>query len=121
MNIRVVDTDEGKIVIANSDAIIISDGQSALEFAANIFYEHECNRIAINKGAIDESFFRLSTGVAGEIAQKFSNYRYHVAIFGDFSAYPSKPLRDYIYECNRGKTLNFVADEDEAIKRLSKG
>jgi hypothetical protein len=119
MSVRVIDVESGKIAIVNSDTVVIFDGQSALEFVSNIFYEHDCLRIAVNKDAISEDFFRLSTGVAGEIAQKFANYRYHVAIIGDFSGYTSKPLQDYIYECNEGRVLCFVTSEDEALTRLS--
>lgn len=45
-------------------------------------------------------------------------YGYRLAIIGDFSGYTSKALHDYIYECNNGKHLNFVADEDEAVRKL---
>jgi hypothetical protein len=62
--------------------------------------------------------FKLSTGIAGEVAQKFVNYGFHIAIVGNFSGYTSKPLRDYIYECNNGRNINFVSTEEEAIKRF---
>jgi len=111
-------TIDGKVVIVNSEIPIITDGQSALDFVVNIGYEHDCREIAINKAAIGEDFFKLSTGIAGEVAQKFVNYGYRLAIIGDFSGYTSKPLRDYIYECNKGGHLYFVATEVEAIKVL---
>ena len=111
-------TINGKVVIVNSDVPIITDGQSALDFAVNIGYEHDCRDIAVYKSAIAEDFFKLSTGIADEVAQKFVNYSYRLAIIGDFSGYTSKPLRDYIYECNKGGHLYFVADEDEAAKKL---
>lgn len=82
------------------------DGQSALDFAVNIGYEYDCRNIVVNKAAIGEDFFRLSTGVAGEVAQKFVNYGYRLAIIGDFSVYTSKPFRDYMYECNNGKGVD---------------
>ena len=72
----------------------------------------------MNKDAVIESFFVLSTGVAGEVGQKFVNYRMPFAIIGDFSGYSSKPLHDFIYESNKGAHLFFVDDEDEAIARL---
>jgi hypothetical protein len=85
-----------------------------------VFYEHECQNIAINKEAITEDFFKLSTGIAGEIAQKFVNYRHRLAIIGDFSGYTSKSLRDYMYECNRGRHLYFVDSEEAAIEKLGR-
>lgn len=61
--------------------------------------------IAINKSLISESFFDLKTRLAGDILQKFINYRVKIAIIGDFSMYTSKSLKDFIYECNKGKDI----------------
>ena len=118
MKIRMIETGENRVAVVNSDTPIINDGQSALDFAVNMGYEHDCRHTIVSKGTISEDFFRLSTGLAGEVAQKFINYGYRLAIVGDFSGYTSKPLRGYIYECNRGGHLFFVNDEDEALKKL---
>ncbi|HGD4000232.1 MULTISPECIES: DUF4180 domain-containing protein [Bacillota] len=40
-------------------------------------------------------------------------------IVGDFSIYTSKSLKDFIYECNKGKNIFFTSDVEQAIKRLS--
>jgi len=58
--------------------------------------------------------------LAGEILQKFSNYRVRLAIVGDFSTFTSKSIKDFIYESNKGRHINFVSSLDEAIKVLSK-
>jgi hypothetical protein len=121
MIIRIIETAGGKIAVVDSDGPIVTDGQSALELAATIDYKHGTQRVIIPKSAICEDFFRLPAGIAGEVAQKFVNYGFHVAIVGDFSGYTSKPLRDYIYECNKGRHINFTATEAEAIERLSNG
>jgi hypothetical protein len=118
MTTKTVNTSKGSIVVVDADAPIISDGQSALDFIVNIVYEHNCHNIAVHKSAIAENFFKLSTGIAGEVAQKIVNYRFRLAIIGDFSGYTSKPLLDYIYECNKGGHLYFVSDENEAVKKL---
>ena len=65
-----------------------------------------------------EDFFILSTGLAGDILQKYVNYGGRIAIYGDFSHYTSKPLKDFIYESNRGKDVFFVKTEAEAIDML---
>jgi len=62
----------------------------------------------------------LSTGLAGEILQKYTNYGGRIAIYGDYSRYTSKPLRDFIYESNKGKSVFFVATKEEAIEMLTK-
>ena len=73
----------------------------------------------MNKLAIAEDFFKLSTCFAGEILQKFINYHIKFAIIGDFSCYSSKPLKDFIYESNHGKDVFFVSTEAEAIEKLT--
>ena len=68
---------------------------------------------------LGEDFFVLSTGIAGEILQKFINYHVKAAMFGDYSRYTSKPLRDFIYESNNGKDFFFTASKEEAVERLA--
>ena len=41
-----------------------------------------------------------------------------IAIIGDFSKYTSKALRDFIYESNQGRSVFFVASEEEAAQKL---
>ena len=119
MNKKIIESNGFKIVIINSDVPIITDAQSALDLLATVNYDDQSDRIAINKEAIVEGFFTLSTGLAGEILQKVVNYRKKLAIVGEFSHYRSKPLHDFIYECNRGSDVFFVNTEQEAIDRLS--
>jgi hypothetical protein len=106
------------IAIVNSETPLITDAQSALDFIVSVGRENNVTKIIINKAAVNEDFFRLSTGLAGEVAQKFVNYGCRLAVIGDFSGYTSKPLRDYMYECNKGRHLYFVKDEGEALKKL---
>ena len=116
MQVEIIDN----IAVVNSSKIIIRDLQSAIDFLMTIKYETNCNRIALNKAAISEDFFILSTGLAGEILQKFVNYHTKLAIYGDYSKYTSKPLRDFIYESNKGNDVFFVKDKDEAISVLTR-
>lgn len=108
------------IAIVKSENTIIKDVNSAIDFIATIKYETNCNKIVLNKEAIIEEFFILSKGIAGEILQKFINYQTKIAIYGDYSKYTSKPLKDFIYESNNGKDIFFVTNEEEAIEKLSK-
>lgn len=114
MEIKVVN----HIAVVKSSRMIIKDTQSAMDFVTGIKHETGCYKIALNKNAITEDFFILSKGLAGEILQKFVNYQIKFAIYGDFSSYTSKPLKDFIYESNNGKDVFFVKDEAEAIKAL---
>lgn len=101
-----------------SDEVLIRDAQSALDLIATVRYESGCDRIALEKQTLDESFFVLRTGVAGEVLQKFINYHAKLAIIGDHTHYTSKPLKDLIFECNRGRDIFFVATPEEAAEKL---
>ena len=119
MEKKIIERGGVSIAVVESREVIIVDGQSALDFIMTTKYYDNCLRIALNKEALSEEFFVLSTGIAGEILQKFSNYRAKFAIIGDFSSYTSKPLRDFIYESNKGNTIFFVPDETTAIEKLT--
>lgn len=107
------------IAVVKSDEIIMADVQSAMDLIMNVKYETGCSKIVLNKEAVTEDFFILSKGIAGEILQKFINYQIKFAVCGDFSKYTSKPLKDFIYESNKGKDIFFVPDTDTAVKMLS--
>lgn len=106
------------LIYIESEEVLINDSQSALDFMMTVIYEKDCTRIILDKKAICEEFFRLSSGIAGEVLQKFSNYRTKLAIIGDFSKYKSKPLHDFIYECNKGNDIFFVDNLDQAVEKL---
>lgn len=119
MKINVVKLNNAEIANIESSELLINDVQSALDLMATVRYETDCDRMVINKSAISEDFFDLSTKLAGDILQKYINYQMKIAVVGDFSVYKSKSLRDFIYECNNGKDIFFMPDENEAIERLS--
>lgn len=108
------------IAVIRSGNILIEDVDSAIDFIMTVKYDTGCDRIALNKEAVTEDFFILSKGLAGEILQKFVNYHIKFAVYGDYSKYTSKPLRDFIYESNKGNSVFFVGNEDEAVEMLSK-
>ena len=106
--------------VVNSNEIVITDAQSALDVLMSAKYDIGTKNIVVDKKLITEDFFILSKGLAGEILQKYVNYGGRIAIYGDYSHYTSKPLKDFIYESNNGKDIFFVTTEDEAIKMLNK-
>lgn len=118
MKIESVKEDNVTIALVSGDEKLICDPQSALDLAMAVQYETGAARIALDKRAVCDDFFILSTGVAGEILQKFVNYHIKAAVYGDFSHYTSKPLRDFIYESNNGRDFFFVATKEEAVQKL---
>ena len=98
--------------------VVIRDAQSALDLLMCAAYEAGTKNIVISRSQIAEEFFHLSTGLAGEILQKLMNYRFKAAIYGDYTAYTSKPLQDFIRESNRGRDFFFVPTRADAVEKL---
>ncbi len=107
------------IALADQAMPPLADEQSALDFIATGNYDTGSRRVALYKQSLPEAFFKLSTGLAGAVLQKFINYGFKLAIIGDFSHYTSQPLHDFITECNSGKDIFFVADRQQALDRLA--
>jgi hypothetical protein len=100
-----------------ADKIVVNDAQDALDVMANCSYQG-ADRIIWHEKNIAADFFDLKTGLAGEVLQKFSNYRVRLAIVGDFSKYESKALRDFIFESNKQGRIVFVDSAQEAREKL---
>ncbi len=84
--------------------------------------EHGADWIAVPVARLDEGFFTLSTGVAGEILHKLVMYQVKLAVLGDISRYTaeSASFRSFAEETNRGRQAWFVSNLDELRARLSR-
>ena len=120
MKIKKVEKNGVRCAVIQSSEVVIADVQSALDVLMTAKYEAGTKNIVIDKALIAEEFFALSTGLAGEILQKYVNYGGRIAIYGDFSRYTSKPLKDFIYESNQGRDIFFTAAREDAIQKLAR-
>ena len=120
MTISKVEKNNIVCAVVESDETVIRDTQSALDVLISAKYEAGTSNIVIAKKLINEEFFILSTGLAGEILQKYINYGGRIAIYGDYSHYTSKPLKDFMYESNNGKDVFFVSTKEEAVHMLTR-
>lgn len=97
-----------------SDNILIQSAEDALDLMGNLYYQG-FDKIILYQENLSVEFFDLKNGMAGEMLQKFSNYRMQLAIVGDFSGYTRRSVRDFIYESNQGRQVNFVSTVAEAL------
>jgi hypothetical protein len=109
------------VLVIDADGPPIADPQDALDLIGGAFSRAEV--VAVPAGRFDERFFTLRTGLAGEIMQKFVNYRLRLAVVGDISVHvaASTALRDLVVESNRGKHVWFVDDLDDLDNHLGQG
>ncbi|WP_261512483.1 DUF4180 domain-containing protein [Chryseobacterium paludis] len=108
-----------KIAEIVTDELIIQSAQDSLDLLGNIYYQG-FDRLIIYEKNMTPDFFDLKTKIAGDILQKFSNYRMPLAIIGDFKKYESKSIKDFIFESNKTRHINFVAVLEEALENFSK-
>ncbi|MFE7114523.1 DUF4180 domain-containing protein [Streptomyces sp. NPDC057654] len=108
-----------QVLICDPEGDPIAAERDALDLIGNASYQG-AQWVVIPAERFDASFFQLSTRVAGDIVQKFVNYRVGLVVMGDISNYTedSSALRDFIRECNRGRQTWFVADAEELGERL---
>ncbi|MFF8606239.1 DUF4180 domain-containing protein [Streptomyces sp. NPDC015346] len=107
------------VLMYPADGEIIGGERDALDLVGNAMYQGAA-WVVIPADRLDESFFQLRTRVAGDIVQKFVNYRVGLAVVGDISHHieGSPALRDFVRECDRGTQTWFPADLEELRERL---
>lgn len=98
-----------------SDDMLITTVEDGTQLIADLYYQG-FDLIIIQAAQLAPVFFDLKSGLAGEVLQKCSNWRIRLTIVGDFKATESKSLRDFIYESNTGKLVNFVDSVDTVLK-----
>jgi len=107
------------VLVCGDDGPPIAGPQDALDVIGGAFSRAEV--VAVPASRFDERFFSLRTGLAGEIMEKFVNYRMRLAVVGDISTHvaASTALRDLVIESNRGNHIWFVDDLDELDTHLT--
>ena len=118
MRIQTHEVNDLKIAEVLSDSLLIRNAGDGLELLVDLYYR-QFDRIIVHEKNINPDFFDLSTRIAGEMLQKFSNYRMGLTIVGDFDKYNSNSLSSFIVESNKGNLINFAKDIELALQRFS--
>lgn len=81
----------------------------------------EAELVVVPVERLADGFLDLSTRIAGEVIQKFTNYRMRLAFVGDISARTesSRSLRDFVFESNKGRQVWFLNDRAALDTRLA--
>ena len=101
-----------------TDDTVITTVQDALDIMATAQYEG-ASYVLLHHKHLTPDFFDLKTGLAGDILQKYVNYRMNLIIMGDFNAFTSSSLQAFIRESNRGNHVAFVTNKDAALKKIA--
>jgi hypothetical protein len=108
-----------RVLTVSPDGPTVGDEASALDLIGDAFGA-EAEVVSVPVERLSPEFFRLSSGVAGAVVQKFVNYRLRLVVVGDPAHHgpTTGPVDDWIREANRGRELWFVGDQDELDRRL---
>lgn len=117
MDLKITQIDDLQIAEVVSDQLVITNAEDGLDLLGNLFFQG-LDKVIIYETNITPAFFQLRSGMAGEILQKFSNYRVKLAIVGDFADHPSKSLQEFMGESNKFGHVNFVTSRVEALEKL---
>jgi hypothetical protein len=118
MKIGIIEVNGTTIAELISDDIVVKEPQDALDIMAEAGYMG-ADKLIFHENSIGSDFFDLKSRLAGEILQKFSNYRVQLAIITNPSKFTSRSLHDFIRESNKMGRVFFVTSLDEAIKKLA--
>lgn len=117
----VITTSGLRVLVCSPDGAKLGDDRDAVELIGEAA-SHRADLVAIPAERLDDGFFALETRIAGEIIQKFVNYRLRLAILGDVSRHlsESSSLRAFVHEANEDRQVWFVADLAELDARLER-
>lgn len=105
----IVEGSAGKPLIRNTGEI--NDLLSSL-------YNANTDKVLLHSPNLPESFFDVSSKVAGDILQKFSNYNVRAAIVMDNNTQTSSKFDELRTDLNTGGRIHFFDTRDEAISWL---
>lgn len=97
------------------DGILVASAEDALD----LMMTARCDRIVLHAENLSPDFFRLATGLAGDVMQKFVNYRVRVAIVGSLEDKPGESLRALVRESRRGGPVVFTDTLEDGLRRLA--
>ncbi|MGP4023742.1 DUF4180 domain-containing protein [Actinomadura sp. 3N407] len=107
-----------QVLMCDPDGPRVTTTQDVLDLIGAVFLGAEV--VAVPASRLDESFFSLGTRFAGEVMQKFVNYRLRLAVIGDISGHvaASPALKALVHESNSAGHVWFVPDLDALDARL---
>lgn len=119
MNYLIREIGNKKYIELISAANPLSTENDALDLIA-LCFEHGTILIMIHYAALSQDFFRLKTRVAGNMLQKFINYRIRTAAVIPGEIMGKGRLREMALETNKGNHFRMYESKKEAEEWLLK-
>ncbi|MFI6230355.1 DUF4180 domain-containing protein [Micromonospora echinospora] len=107
-----------RVLVCDPDGPPVATVQDALDLVGAAFLGAQA--VAVPASRLDDEFFSLGSRFAGEVMQKFVNYRLRLVVLGDISRHlaASSALRALVHESNRADHVWFLPDLEALDARL---
>lgn len=99
----------------------ISCVQDVLDHLIVVCWEYDVHRIMVDSSCFEEGFYRLRTGIAGDVHQKLLNYRIKTALIITDTRLIRGKFEDFVLETNKGHDFRVFDNKVEAEEWLIKG
>jgi hypothetical protein len=113
MNYKVVEKNHKKYIVCDSAETPLQSEQDALDLIAACF-ENNTFLLMLNAEVLADDFFRLRTGLAGQVLQKFINYRVKVAVVLTKEQRIMGKFKEFLAEANKGNDFRVFSSSEEA-------
>lgn len=120
MNVQIITRNGQAIVECLPDGQQLASEDDALELIAACG-ENDTPRLLLHAENLPADFYRLSTGLAGRLLLKFSNYRLRVAAVLPLELTRQGRFHEMVLETNRGNEFRVFQDREAAEQWLVEG
>jgi PadR family transcriptional regulator AphA len=123
MNYRVVEKTHGNYIECISAETPLCTEQDALDLIA-VCTENDTNLLVLHVTALSEDFFKLRTGVAGNMLQKFINYHVKTAVLITNDLIIMGKFKEMLAESNQRndfRVFNSLTEAENWLFKLKTG
>lgn len=113
MKYEVIEKDNKKYINYGSVEVPLGTEQDALDLIA-VCMEKGTHRLLLHSEVLSDDFFRLKTGLAGTVLQKFMNYHIKVAVLVTSELKIMGKFKELLAESNKGNDFRVFNNKDEA-------
>ena len=109
-----------RVLVLPAEGPSLAGEADAVEVLGHAFAQR-ADVVAVPVARLHRDFFRLASGTAGAVVQKFVTYGVRLVVVGplDHHGPPTGPVAEWVREANCGRELWFVADSAELDDRLA--
>ena len=117
MNFKVVEHGDGKYVEVISRETPLRTEQDAVDLVA-LCMENDSSLLLLHSQALEEDFFKLRTGIAGQMIQKWINYHVKTAAVAPKELIQRGKFKEMALEANKSNHFGVFESKEDAEKWL---